>query len=129
MYDILIESLIGLSCGLLFGTTGILPLGVIIILIDFFKLTDYKTILGTVLFLNLFPTSVGAVYNFYNDKKIDYVMGMVLLISILIGSFIGSKLVVGKDSKLSVKTIKYITGYLSLGVAIVFLISAYYEKN
>lgn len=129
MYDILIESLIGLSCGLLFGTTGILPLGVIIILLDIFKLADYKTILGTVLFLNLFPTSVGAVYNFYKDKKIDYMMGIVLLISILIGSFIGSKLVVGKDSKLSVKTIKYITGYLSLVVAIVFLISAYYEKN
>lgn len=129
MYDILIESLIGLSCGLLFGTTGILPLGVIIILIDFFKLADYKTILGTVLFLNLFPTSVGAVYNFYKEKKIDFVMGIVLLISILIGSFIGSKLVVGKDSQLSVKTIKYITGYLSLVVCIVFLISAYYEKN
>jgi uncharacterized membrane protein YfcA len=129
MYDILIEALIGLSCGLLFGTTGILPLGIIIILLDILKISDYKTIMGSVLFLSLFPSSIGAVYNFYKDKKIDYVMGIVLLISIMTGSFIGSKLVVGKDSKLSVKTIKYITGYLSLLVAIVFLISAYYEKN
>ena len=47
----------------------------------------------------------------------------------MIGSYFGSKMVVGKKSFFNVKNIKYLTGVLSLFVAIVFLTSAYYENN
>jgi len=45
------------------------------------------------------------------------------------GSFIGSKFVAGDKSTLSTKMVKYITSFIGFVVGIVFLYSAYYEKN
>jgi hypothetical protein len=46
-----------------------------------------------------------------------------------LGSFIGSKFVVGEKTFFSTRDIKYITAYLSLFIGVAFLYSAYYEKN
>ncbi len=125
----LIETIIGLACGLLLGITGIAPTGIILIILDLLKIGDYKTNLGTILFLNLFPITVGSVYEFYKSKQINFSLGIILLLSIIIGSFIGSKFVVGEKSIFTKKIIKYITAYLSLFIGVIFLFSAYYEKN
>ena len=125
----LIETIIGLVGGLFLGITGMAPTSIILIILELLKIGDYKTNLGTVLFLNLFPITVGSVYDFYKSKQINFSLGIILLLSIIIGSFIGSKFVVGEKSTFSKKFIKYITAYLSLFIGVIFLFSAYYEKN
>ncbi len=129
MNQYLIETIIGLLTGLFLGITGIAPFGLVLIALDMLKIGDYKSNLGTILFLNLFPITIGSVYEFYKAKQINLSLGLILLLSIILGSFIGSKYVVGGKNVFSTKAIKYITAYLSFFVGIVFLISAYYEKN
>ena len=62
MFNTIFVALIGLISGLLLGLTGILPLGFFIILFKFLNVGDYKTILGTVLYVILFPLSLGSKY-------------------------------------------------------------------
>ena len=129
MNQILIETVLGFLSGIFLGITGIAPTGIILIGLDMLKIGDYKTNLGTILLLNLFPISIGAFFEFYKANKINYSLGYILLLSIILGSFIGSKYVVGGKNVLSTKYVKYITAYLSFFVGIVFLFSAYYEEN
>jgi hypothetical protein len=129
MNQFLIESISGLLCGLFLGVTGIPPTGLVLLALDMLKIGDYKSNLGAILFLNLFPISIGSVYEFYKSKQINFSLGVILLLTIILGSFIGSKFVAGEKAILSTKAIKYITAYLSLFVGVSFLYSAYYEKN
>ncbi len=129
MNQFLIESVLGLLCGLFLGVTGIPPTGLVLLALDIFKIGDYKSNLGTVIFLNLFPITIGSAYEFYKSKQINFSLGFILLLTIILGSFIGSKFVVGEKALLSTKDVKYITAYLSLFVGVVFLYSAYYEKT
>ena len=129
MNEFLIESILGILCGLFLGITGIPPTGLVLLALDMLKIGDYKSNLGAILFLNLFPISIGSVYEFYKSKQINFSLGAILLLTIILGSFIGSKFVAGEKAILSTKAIKYITAYLSLFVGVSFLYSAYYEKN
>jgi uncharacterized membrane protein YfcA len=54
-------------------------------------------------------------------------MGYILLFSIIIGGFIGSKLVLDKKYELSKKTIHYITSILGFIIGITFLITGLNE--
>jgi len=129
MQQYLIELVLGLLAGLFLGITGIAPTGVILIALDILKIGDYKSNLGAILLLNIFPITLSSVYQFYKSKQINYSLGFILLFSIITGSYFGSKMVVGKNSFLTVKNIKYLTAFLSLFVGTVFLISAYYDTN
>jgi len=129
MNKFILEMVLGLICGIFLGTTGIAPTGLILLALDYFKIDDYITNLGTILFINLFPITIGSVWEFYKAKKIDFTMGIILFLSIALGGFLGSKLVVSKNYKLSKKMIKYITSTLGLIIFISFLISAQYETN
>jgi uncharacterized membrane protein YfcA len=128
MYQFLIESILGLFSGLFLGITGIAPTSIVLIALDLLKIGDYKSNIGAILFLNLFPITIGSVYEFYKSKQINYSLGFTLLLTIIIGSFIGSKFVAG-DKSLSTKSVKYITAYLSFFMGVVFLYSAYYDKS
>ena len=125
----IIEAFFGILSGLFLGITGIPASGITLLGLDYFKVNDYKSILGAILFLNLFPISLGSVWEFHKAGKIDFIMGEILLLTIIIGSYIGSKYVVSGKNQLSTKTIKYITSYFSFLTGILFLLSAYYEKN
>ena len=129
MIDYIIEFLLGLISGGFLGVTGIAPLGLLVIVFDCLGIGDYKTNLGSIIFLNLFPISIGSVYEFWKAKKINFKMGFILLISVILGSYISSKFVVRKDNPLSTKTIKYISAILGLIISIVFFYSAYYDKG
>jgi uncharacterized membrane protein YfcA len=130
MYQFLLEAIFGLLAGLFLGITGILPTGVILIVLDYLKIGNYKTNLGSILFINLFPVTVGSVYQFYKAKQINFSLGFILLFSLILGSFIASKFVVGDNKSLiSTKQIKYITAYLSFFTGILFLISAYHDNS
>ena len=129
MNQYIIEAIVGLICGVFLGITGILPIGIILIVLDYLNIGDYRTNLGAILFLNLFPYTIGSFYEFYKTKKINYSLGWILLISIIVGSYIGSKYVVGAGLQLSIKQIKYISAMVGLITTIVFFISAYYERD
>ena len=125
----ILEIFIGIIVGGLLGITGLAPLGIILLILDYLKIGDYKTNVGTILFLNLFPLTIGAVYQFWLAKKINFRMGLLLLFGIIIGSIFGSHFVVRKQNPLSIKTLKYISSFIGLVMAILFFQSAYYEKN
>lgn len=127
MNAIVIETILGLLCGIFLGITGIAPTGIILIALDFLKIGDYKSNLGAILFLNLFPITIGSVFEFYKSKKINYSLGTILLLTVILGAFIGSRFVVGNKLVLSTKMIKLITAYLTLFMAVLFFYSAYYE--
>ena len=129
MIQYLIEFIFGLIGGIFLGMTSIPATGLTALALDYFKVSDYKSIIGAILFVNLFPISAGSVWEFYKSKKIDFTMGWILLISIMAGSYFGSKIVVGYKVKMSDKTIKYISAFVSLITAILFYISAIYETN
>jgi uncharacterized membrane protein YfcA len=129
MIQYIIEAFLGLISGILLGITGIPGTGILLLGLDYFKINDYKSILGTILFLNLFPISVGSVWEFYKAGKIDFTMGWLLLISMIFGSYFSSKYVVKGKNQLTNKTIKYFTACFSLTIFFLFLYSAYYEKN
>ena len=125
MFNTIFVIIIGLISGLLLGLTGILPLGFFIILLKYLDVGDYKTILGTVLYVILFPLSVGSVWEFYKAKKINFFVGNILIITMVVGSYFGSKLVLDERFQLTEKTIKYITAIMTFIVSIVFFIAAY----
>jgi uncharacterized membrane protein YfcA len=129
MNQYIIEAILGLICGVFLGITGILPAGIILIALDYLNIGDYISTLGAILFLNLFPFSIGSIYEFYKTKNINYELGWILVFSIIIGSYIGSKYIVGKGFKLSIKQIKYVSAILALIMMIIFFISAYYETD
>lgn len=129
MIQYIIEFIFGLLSGIFMGITGIPALALTMLVFDYLKINEYKKILGAILFVNLFPITIGSVWEFYKAKKIDFSMGWILLVSIIIGSYMGSKLVVGDKNSLSDKTIKYITSIFSFIIGILFFISARYDNN
>ena len=129
MNQYIIEAILGLVSGIFLGITGILPIGIILIALDYLNIGDYISNLGAILFINLFPVTVGSIYEFYKSNKINYSLGWILLLSIILGSYIGSKYIVGAGFKLSVKQIKYVSAILALIMTIVFFMSAYYETD
>ena len=128
MNETLIIVILGLMSGVLLGLTGFTPTAIILFVLDYLKIGDYKTNLGTMLFFNLFPISSGSIYEFYKNDKINYTMGIILTITIILSSYLGGKLAVGNNS-LSIKTLKYITGVMSFIIALIYFYSAYKEKN
>lgn len=129
MNQYIIELILGLITGLFSGITGILPVGLLLIIFDFLKIGDYTSNLGAIALLNLFPISIGSFWEFFKASKINYSMGYILLLSIVTGSYFGSKFVVNEKFKLSKKVIKYVSSILGFTIGILFLISAQYEKN
>ena len=126
LFDTVSIIIIGLVSGLLLGVTGILPLGFFIIILKYLNVGDYKTIIGTVLYVILFPLSIGSVWEFYKSKKINFFVGNVLLVTMVIGSYFGSKLILNESYQLGEKTIKYITAVMTL-IASIFYFKAAYE--
>ena len=129
MNKYIIGSILGLISGVFLGVTGILPAGIILIVLDYLNVNDYISNLGAILFLYLFPFSIGSIYEFYKTKNINYELSWILLISIIVGSYIGSKYVVGAGLQLSIKQIKYISAIIGLTMFFLFFTSAYYETD
>jgi len=128
MNKVFIGTILGILSGYIFGLTGVSVTGFVIILLDYLKIAPYKTIIGTLLFLNLFPLTGGSVYEFYKAKEIDYILGLILVVTVVIGSYLGSQMAVGSNA-LSDKSIKYISGAVNVFLAILFFISGYYDKG
>ena len=123
----IIQSILGLLAGGLSGATGILPMGFLLLIFEYLGMGDYKSNLGAVAFLNLFPISLGSFWNFYKTNNVNYSMGTILLLSIITGAYFGSILIGYKHYEISKKTIQYITSFLGFLTGIGFLIAAQYN--
>ena len=123
--NIIFVCLIGIIIGIITGMTGIMFSGFAIILFKYLDVGDYKTILGSVLYITLFPLTIGSIVEFYNAKKINFFVGNLLLITFIIGGYFGSKLVLNEKFKITEKQIKYISAILSFFSAILFFLQAY----
>jgi uncharacterized membrane protein YfcA len=129
MNQYVIELILGLLAGGLSGATGIMPTGLLLLFFDYLEIGNYKNNLGAIALLNLFPISLGSFWNYYKTNNVNYSMGLILLISIIIGGYFGSKLVVDKHYELSKKTIQYMTSILGFIIGVTFLISAWNQKD
>jgi uncharacterized membrane protein YfcA len=77
----------------------------------------------------IFPTSIGSLWEFYKSGKINFLIGNILLVSVFLGSYMGSLVVLSNKYKISEKTIKYVSGAFAISMGIYFLTSAYYLKS
>ena len=127
MNQYIIETILGLLAGILSGATGILPVGILLLIFDYLGIGNYKSNLGAIALINLFPISIGSFWNFYKTKNINFSMGIILLVSIIIGGYFGSLLVVDKRYELSKKQIHYLTSIIGFVIGITFLIAAHRE--
>jgi len=127
MNQYIVELILGLLAGAFSGVTGILPVGVLLIIFEYLGIGTYKSNLGAIALLNLFPISIGSFWNFYKSNNVNYSMGFILLLSIITGGYFGSALVVEKHYQLSKKTIKYTTSFIGFVIGIIFFISAQRE--
>jgi len=127
--NIIITSLLGLLGGFLSGFTGLTTTSIILVgLATSHVITDYKTLLGTLLYVVAYPLSLGSVWEFYKQKKINFLLGNIIVVTMMIGSFIGTKIILSKNYHISTKFIKYISGIVSIIIGIYFFIDAYNSK-
>ena len=117
---------LGLIAGLLTGFTGLSAMGLVLMALTVSHIIeDYKTIIGTVLYVLMFPTTIAGVWEYYKKDKINFLVGNLLLISLLLGSYIGAKITLSSKYKISEKTIKYTTSFIGLSMGSYFFINAY----
>ena len=120
--DIVVSVVLGLLCGFMSGFTGITPIGIILIgLLTSHFASDYKTLIGTLLYVIIFPISIGSVWLFYKNKKINFLLGNILIVTMIIGSFVGSKLILESGIKISDRFIKHVTGVIGIIVGLYFI--------
>ena len=91
---IILPVVLGILTGLINGITSVLPISLILIILDYFNYNDYKKMLGGIIFLELFPISVGSFWYFYRTGNVDYILGITLLLTIIVSNYFGSLLIV-----------------------------------
>lgn len=129
MLDYIIYTLFGLISGFCLGTTSFNPVGLILLVLSALNIGDYKSNLGALMVLNVFPISIGSFFEFYKSGLINWSLALTLCLTVTLGSYLGSKIITNKKYTISNKVIQYFTGYVSILIGIVFLIGARYEKN
>jgi len=129
MLDYIIYIIFGIVSGLCLGTTSFNPVGLILLVLGAFNIGDYKSNLGALMVLNVFPISIGSFFEFYKSGLINWPLALTLCVTVTLGSYLGSKIITNKKYAVSNKMLEYFTGYMSIIIGIAFLFSAYYEKN
>jgi len=101
----------------------------ILIALEFLKIGNYKTNLGSIIVLHLFPLSIGSVYEFYKAKNVNFKLSGLLALSIMTGSCISSKLFLAKEKIISPKILKYITSGVGFTIGITYFLSGYFHDS
>lgn len=106
--------LIGIFAGFISGMVGVGG-GVIIVpaLVYFFGLTQHQAI-GTSLFILLLPVGILAVIQYAKQDNINWLFGISIALTFVVGSYFGSKL----SLKMSTAWIKIVFGLFILFVAL-----------
>ena len=101
----LISAILGLFVGLyaaFVGTGG--GVAILIFLLQYWKLIDNVTMIaGTMLFISSIPLGLFGLYDYYIHKEINYYIGGMIILGLIIGIFTGSKLTFFVNNKLGEK--------------------------
>lgn len=115
---ILLTTLIGIFSGIIGGATGLggtfimLPSIILLNIIP-----DYKTAVGTILLSMLPPISLFAVTDYYNRKKVDILIAVILCVSYMLSANYGAIL----NNYFSDKVLKYFTALMFFIISLYFL--------
>lgn len=118
MSDLLTYILIGLIAGLVMGTIGVGGGAIIIVSLLYVAHFPQKLAQGTTLLIVAAPVSLLAAYNYYRKGFVNLKSAVIIMISFLIFSFIGSQLAATLPRE-ALKTILGI-GLILIGLKIVF---------
>ena len=129
MFNQLLYTIIGLISGFCLGSTSFNPLSILLLILDSLKIGSYKKNLGSLMLVNTFPIAIGSAYEFYVKKQINFPLAWNLIVTVTLGSYLGSMLVTNKKYALSDKQIKYFTGVIIIIFGIIFLYSGVYSKD
>lgn len=91
---------IGLLAGFLSGLIGIGGGIVIVPVLVYFFAMNQKTAQGTTLFMFLLPIGIMGVYNYHKAGHVDYKTALIMAITFVAGSYLGSKTAISIDTKL-----------------------------
>ena len=117
---------LGTIAGFLGGLLGISGTIIMLPLITFFNLfANYQTAIGTVLFSFEPFGSIFALIRYAKEKKIDYVIAIVMAIAYVFGSYLGAKY----HKLFTEKTIKNITATILLILSTYMFYNAYKIKS
>jgi uncharacterized membrane protein YfcA len=100
MNEVIILLCVGLFAGFLSGLIGIGG-GIVIVPVLVYLLNfNQKTAQGTTLFMFLFPIGILGVYNYYKGGFLDYKTALIMAVTFIIGSYLGSKTVIAMDTRI-----------------------------
>ena len=89
---ILYTSFLGIFAGFLGGLLGISGTIIMLPLLTLFNLfADYQTAIGTILFSFEPFGSIFAIVQYAKENRIDYIIGINIAVSYMLGSYIGAK--------------------------------------
>ena len=100
------------------GLTG--PVILLPILIFFGIFNNYKHAIATVLFSFEPFGSIFALIQYAKEKKIDYIIGLIIVFSYMLGAYIGAKV----NKRISEKSIKYISATIMMILSLYMFYSA-----
>ena len=113
--------IVGFIAGFLGGLLGITGSVIILPLVILFGIfSSYRLAIGTVLFGFDPFQSIFAVIEYAKQKKIDYLIGVVLYVSYFLGSYTGAKF----NKRFNETTLKYITATILLMLSLYMFYSA-----
>jgi len=113
--------IVGFIAGFLGGLLGITGSVIILPLVVLFGIfSSYRLAIGTVLFGFDPFQSIFAVIEYAKQKKIDYLIGVVLYVSYFLGSYMGAKF----NKRFSEIILKYITATILLMLSLYMFYSA-----
>lgn len=91
---------LGLVAGFLSGLIGIGG-GIIIVPVLVYALhMDQKMAQGTTLFMFMLPIGILGVYNYYKAGQVDFKSALIISITFILGSYLGSKSALTIDTKI-----------------------------
>ena len=123
---ILYASFLGIVAGFFGGLLGISGTIIMLPLLALFNIfSDYQTAIGTVLFGFEPVGSIFALIQYAKQNRIDYLIGINIALSYMLGSYIGAKY----NTNFNEKSIKNMTAIILLLLSIYMFYNAYKIKS
>ena len=119
MNTIIMLLLIGAFAGFLSGLIGVGG-GIVIVPFLVYALSmNQKMAQGTTLFMFMLPIGILGVYNYYKEGMVDFKSALIISITFIVGSYLGSKTALAIDTKL----VKQIFGAMIILIGIKMLLN------
>jgi uncharacterized membrane protein YfcA len=101
--------ILGLILGSSFGVFGLFSLTILVVGLPFFGLvTDQKTMLGTIALVSVFPFSAAALYKYNKSGKVNWTVGLIIALSVLIGAYLAATFVLDELRDDDIKFYRFI---------------------